>query len=84
MRKKLIAAVVFAFLLSPTTPLVTGVAHAGCTGTPMNHTFHCDCNPGFYWDANMSECQATQAWIDANKPRGPFVCSTTGLICNMP
>ena len=55
----------------------------GCTGTPVNDTLHCDCNPGFYWDAKMSQCQAGQA-DKANKPPGPFVCSTTGLVCNMP
>jgi hypothetical protein len=76
-----VAAGLFAFLLGPITPLVTGVAHAGCTGSHFNHTWRCDCNPGFYWDPATVECQATQGWIDANAPRGPvphIVCPAYG------
>jgi hypothetical protein len=79
--RKTVAAGLVRLMLGPTAPLVTGVAHAGCTGSVLQHTFQCDCNPGFYWDAGLRECQPTQGWIDANAPRGPvphIVCPAYG------
>jgi len=67
--RKIIAAGLVGLMLGPTAPLVTGLAHAGCTGSLLQHNWRCDCNPGFYWNAN--ECQPTQAWIDAHMPSGP-------------
>jgi hypothetical protein len=54
--RKTIAAGLFGLMLGPTAPLVTGVAHAGCTGKVLQHTFRCDCNPGLHWDPGMNEC----------------------------
>jgi hypothetical protein len=28
----------------------TGVAQAGCSGSPLTHNFQCSCNPGLHWD----------------------------------
>jgi hypothetical protein len=83
MRKKLIVAGLAGLTFVLPAPLVTGVAEAGCTGSPLNHTWRCDCNPGSYWDPSMGGCQVTQDWINANEPRGPWpvhACQTASCV----
>jgi hypothetical protein len=83
MRKKLIAAGLVGLTFVLSAPLATGVAHAGCTGSVLQHNWRCDCNPGAYWDPSLNECQVTQAWIDANAPRGPWpvhTCQTASCV----
>ena len=83
MRKNLITAGLFAFLLGSTAPFVTGVAHAGCSGAPGSQSYVCDCSADSWWDTTKQRCLPKAPYIHPVPP-GPFVCSTTGLICNMP
>ena len=36
--------------------VVTSVAQAGCSGSPLTHNFQCSCNPGLHWDPVVVHC----------------------------
>jgi hypothetical protein len=80
MRKKLIVAGLagLTFVLLP-APLVTGVAEAGCTGSPVNNTLVCSCGDQAYWDGH--QCQVTQDWINSHRINPRWFPGCNGYNC---
>jgi hypothetical protein len=52
----------------------TGVAQAGCWGSPLTHNWQCSCNPGWHWDRVPASCEPN---LDNRQfypaPGAPFV-----------